>query len=277
MRSHQVRLILWGLTMALLHGCSGPDDPAWRINKTRVLAAKVMVDAEPERASIRPGEAFHVDWLVVNPDGPVDVSYKLSVCKQAELTRDVDCEGPTFVEVSGNGKVPTIAATAPGAQDLAGITHLLIRGTIDQRDVVMSAPLELSGAEQNHNPAIAPDPLHFGSDLWTAEDGPCAPPMPEILADDATHEISFVVSAADREPGETLQLSHFTTAGELDRQFSIAEPEAPPGDVELKVTWIAKRGHATPEGKVVRFFFVLRDSRGGTSSTTRALCMRPAP
>jgi hypothetical protein len=66
---------------------------------------------------------------------------------------------------------------------------------------------------------------------------------------------------------ESLQLSHFTTAGDLTRAFeTIAwDSEA----LERSVSWTAPE-----EPGLVRFWLVLRDFRGGGAFVERAACVR---
>lgn len=274
--------LLFPWIASALTACGEPDDPAWRIAKTRVLGARAEADADRTRASIRPGEAFRVAWFVVGPDGETEAPYRLGLCRSAELVRDVDCDGPNFVEVSGRTGAPSMFASAPELGALNGATHLLVKGFVGDRDVVLSIPIERAEADANRHPDLPPDAVRFDGEPWPEAGTGCGSSSPEIAADDAEHTIRVLVPDAAREAlpdglRETLQLSHFTTAGELDRQFSVVEAEAPAGDAALDVSFVAKRGHATPDGRTVHVYLALRDSRGGMSFTKRALCMRQIP
>ena len=80
---------------------------------------------------------------------------------------------------------------------------------------------------------------------------------------------------------ESLQISHFTTAGELERQFSAIDDEENEEDLDLspEVDWSLPDLEELPElpasGVAVRFAFLVRDGRGGIDSTNRALCIIP--
>jgi hypothetical protein len=64
-----------------------------------------------------------------------------------------------------------------------------------------------------------------------------------------------------------LQLSHFTTAGDLSRAFeSIAWDSA---ELQRQVSWTAPKAPG-----LVRFWLVLRDFRGGSAFTERAACVQ---
>ena len=72
---------------------------------------------------------------------------------------------------------------------------------------------------------------------------------------------------------ERLLISHFTTAGELERQFSSLEDD---DELEQTVEWDLPPPEEIPTaGRPVRFVFVVRDGRGGTSWTERNLCVVP--
>jgi len=75
---------------------------------------------------------------------------------------------------------------------------------------------------------------------------------------------------------ERLQLSRFTTAGKLKSQFSFVEATDDSASTAVAVTWDAPEAADVPAaGAAVTFTFVVRDDRGGTDWTTRALCVAP--
>ena len=73
---------------------------------------------------------------------------------------------------------------------------------------------------------------------------------------------------------ESLQISQFTTAGELNSQFSFVEAADDNPTTTVAVTWEAPQVAEVPaSGLAVTFTFVTRDNRGGTDWTTRAVCV----
>lgn len=82
---------------------------------------------------------------------------------------------------------------------------------------------------------------------------------------------------------ESLLLSHALTrgGGELDRYFSKLYPEEPDAEAEISFTYTPPKQSAEGElrvpenGRLVRFYFTLRDERGGLDFTTRELCLVP--
>jgi hypothetical protein len=109
-----------------------------------------------------------------------------------------------------------------------------------------------------------------------------APMVPSVKAASHSHEITLTLAGDQSEPlavvsshsatRETIQLSHYVTAGELERAYSIVDFEQPPARVKLH--WSAPAVVAA-DGQLVRFYFVVRDGRGGVDWTTRAVCVVP--
>ena len=66
---------------------------------------------------------------------------------------------------------------------------------------------------------------------------------------------------------ESLQLSHFTTAGELSRAFDSVPWDSE--ELERQVSWTAPK-----QPGLVRFWLVLRDFRGGGAFIERAACVQ---
>jgi len=150
----------------------------------------------------------------------------------------------------------------------------------------VSLEFELARASDvNLNPGFAAEPLRLDGEAWTtdARDTACAGSgLVEVRAGSGDHPIAIAVAADARDPlprseefdpeREELQISHFSSDGRLARPFSgLAAGSA---DTEVGVTWRAPRS-ASAEGELVRFWFVVRDLRGGSDFTTRALCVVP--
>jgi hypothetical protein len=71
---------------------------------------------------------------------------------------------------------------------------------------------------------------------------------------------------------EELRLAHFSTDGGFTRAFSALAADDP--EHVADVSWEAP-STAPVGGQLARFWFVLRDLRGGSSFTSRALCIVP--
>jgi hypothetical protein len=146
-------------------------------------------------------------------------------------------------------------------------------------------------ATSNENPSFQAVRVSLDQASWSewSEPGAAASPcvslsetVPRVKADGGAHEISLTFADNLSEPiatvsshsasHETIQLSHFVTAGDLARAFSTVDFAKLPAQVS--VTWSAPT-KVPADGQLVRFFFVLRDGRGGVDWSIRALCVTP--
>jgi hypothetical protein len=82
---------------------------------------------------------------------------------------------------------------------------------------------------------------------------------------------------------EELIVSHAITTrgGELDGYADAVARETPDDEAEIEIEYTPpaqsdkERQHIDDAGRLVRFYFALRDQRGGTDFTTRELCVLP--
>ena len=129
------------------------------------------------------------------------------------------------------------------------------------------------------------DPLpEPAAGVLDGEPTPCPAGIPVVAVDGATHEIGVTVTDASLETfsvmdddgsvetlTEEIQISHFVTAGELDRQFSLIDVD----DRVATVEWAAPTAESLGAGeRVVEVLLVARDGRGGMAWSGRALCVR---
>jgi hypothetical protein len=148
-----------------------------------------------------------------------------------------------------------------------------------------------AGESANLNPSFASVAVSFDDADWptsiepSAQSSGClhdAALMSTVRADGARHHIALDLPKDLAEPlspltthsatSETITLSHYTTAGDLERAFSAVDLTLPAPQVA--VPWTAP-ATVPSYGQLVRFYFVLRDGRGGSDWTTRALCVVP--
>jgi len=121
-------------------------------------------------------------------------------------------------------------------------------------------------------------PLHDERTFVTALDEPraaasCDAGAPELAAS-SVHRVDIALGADAREPqngsaaapGESLQLSHFSTSGAFERQYSFVEGDQQP---EATLTW-----RAPAAGTAVKQYLVVRDGRGGVSWASWSFCAR---
>jgi hypothetical protein len=82
---------------------------------------------------------------------------------------------------------------------------------------------------------------------------------------------------------EELEIAHALTdlGGKLERYFSVLERDVPDSQAEISFDYTppGDNGEAadtlTQKGRLVRFYFVARDERGGVDYTVRELCLLP--
>lgn len=287
---------LFGLLCALpaLAGCDDPLKSVELVAAPRVLGGRVEVMGDAGRAAPAPGEGATFSLLVASPDSEQSYAYALSACPAAaDRGARTACAAPAFSRASGNARVPSLDFEVPAELDSAGRVAILGvvcpagapladgSGCDTQPSLPLQLELELArDADTNRNPELPAAALSFDGQPWPdlpLPDGACAGlGLPE-LAPDSAHELGVELSESDRDPlpaassldppRESLQLSHFVSAGDVTRAFET-------------IAWnqdeLARRvGFTAPsELGLVRFWFVLRDFRGGSAFTSRAVCVR---
>lgn len=160
------------------------------------------------------------------------------------------------------------------------------------RETAVSAPVWVAdAAHTNRNPATE-GALTFDGAAWAAQGsaGDACVLGPRVAAGSKKHELGLTVAETDRETydvlqgdpprpsatRETLELSLFATSGKMRTPFLFLEGEDTTVAPTAATTWDAPAAEDLPAGDgdiAVAFTFVLRDGRGGTSWTTRSLCV----
>jgi hypothetical protein len=159
-------------------------------------------------------------------------------------------------------------------------------GAVDETDIQLTVRLQL-GEAGNAPPTLGDDPVAIDGAAWAADASPAegaaegldpGAGIPSVLADGEEHPVTVLADAADREPGEALQLSAFATAGRFDSQFTgVAAGDTAPA-TSMKLAWTPPAASEIPAaGRTVRFVLVLRDLRGGVDWQTRTLRLVPPP
>lgn len=292
--------------LVALSGCDDPLKAVDTIEGPRVLAARVEVEGDPARTSPNPGETVHVTWLVATPEGDAPSGFGLGVCSAAPRGhgRSACREAPfAFQSAEPSSDRPRFDFTVPAELDaseqpiLAVFGSLCPRGSghIDEQGAACDGAEELAVSldfllatpdDINQNPDFADDSLLLDGAPWPlapAATEPCQGlGLPELPYSKAEHSIGIRPPDSARQPlaqkssadpaRESLQLAHFSSAGDLSSAFSNLLATDPATSVTIR--WTAPND-APAGGKVVRFWFVLRDGRGGSDFTERALCVLP--
>lgn len=119
----------------------------------------------------------------------------------------------------------------------------------------------------------------------------------QVRAGSEKHEVRVRFDPSDREPyqyeiaengvpqvrdgRETVLLSHAisTNGGKLERHFSQIDGDRPDAEAEIRFDYEPPKQsdeadqRIPPGGRLVRFYFTLRDERGGVDFATRELCL----
>ena len=286
-------------TTMMVLGCGGDLPQASRLERTRVLGARVQVTADPGRADAQPGEAAAVEWVLAGPRAPGALAWSFGVCTAI----DGACQDAPGMPTQGNGAAVLVPFTMPAATD--DVRRPMMIGAICEGGAPGSnaaglptcgagttsanvARFQLPASAGNRHPQIGDDVIELDGAPWTARaagdaGGPCddTSGLPVVAPSDTERRFRMVTDANDRDavtPAgelEGLQLSSFATAGELAGQYTTVDPTDTRPDADLTGKWttpVAKDVPAT--GLTVHFVFVMRDGRGGLDLTDRALCVR---
>lgn len=283
-------------------GCAEEQDPASLIEKPRVLGARIDVLDRPGQASPKPGETVTVTWLMAAPGELPPIGWAFALCRARDAAA-LACGGEPFATVQGHD-APELRLAIPAAETLGDARELVLFGRIcaasdpilvettgepactgggDGTTVSVAIPLQ---REQGNAHPRFEGPLSFAGMPWAT--GTACDQLPRVFVGTKDHVIRIETSAADRETYEAtlgdpprptpvrerLQISQFTTAGELNRSFSFVEADDPSDAPTVEMKWDAPLAKDVPAaGMLVRFTFVARDLRGGLAATTRAVCV----
>jgi hypothetical protein len=296
----------------LLGACDDPSKEPQRIENNRVLGARVEPLADPTRASLLPGEAARVRWLVADPRPARPLGWALGVCPAIPVSGGLPrCGGPFFthaISLEPRAEEPEFELVVPSRAELGTFVDLVVLGVIcadgqpssvdsscvgpgveaTRVDFYLRVPV---AGEPNHNPSLADAELSWDGTPWTAPTSElfgqtdctlATEDVPRVGRGSTGHAIRATVADGDREAltsanaldprRETLALSHFSTAGKLARPESILEPTDATNT--MAVSWDAPEAAAN-EGTLTRFYFVTRDLRGGVDWTERVVCVEP--
>ncbi len=286
--------LLAACSLLSVASCEDPLKDPQRIEEPRLLGVRVAtVD---DAATVVPGQSFDVEVLVASPDGPLGALLSYRFCVAEDTDRGVpSCAEEPFSEGTielADG--PVVLDAPPSLEDGA---HLVLLGVAcpESEPVFGDAPLEwtCSGGEipltfSFDVFAAATEKANFNPDLSELTvsiagneiplDAPevaasCAGDAPEVPVDE-TAEVLFALGEDAREFAdgsserslEGLQISHFSTGGGYERQYSFVDPT---DASEVRLKW-----DAPSETGAVKHYVVVRDQRGGVSWATFSLCVK---
>ncbi len=149
------------------------------------------------------------------------------------------------------------------------------------------------GTVTNYNPNFADNMLSFMGDAWAplaqmpdatgCANLPASPDLPHYSLRAGNGVLKLQIDDTDRETFsdpqgvehvESLLVSHYTTLGSMERQYSAIDLDDPRADLAVTVSWKMPDADEVDEtGSVVRFYFFARDDRGGFGWTMRYACL----
>ena len=281
-----------------------------RVLGARVEVAAAPERASPapgERATLRwlvadPEPARLLSWSMIVCEAE-EVARGLPICARPPFF-SAESGAPRLAQ-------PILELTVPAEAELAGKPRLVVQGVVcadgvarlgsswpdsrcegdgAERTLVMQYVFVERAGFSNHNPSLVELGVWLDGEPWAAPDPdwppsqPCTegpPDLRRVAAGSGEHRIELAPDQASREPLdddplgrslETLQLSHFVTAGEIERPFSAIEGED--ADPSVTLSWVAP-STAPAGGTRVRLYVVARALRGGADWTLRTLCVTP--
>jgi hypothetical protein len=283
-----VKAVLFAVSaLSLLAACEEPLKQAQLLEEPRVLGVRVATG--DDRSSLLPGEPALLQVLVAGPDGAVGGRMAYRWCEAAASVRGVPyCAAAPFAEDSVDLDGAPFEASLPATLEpdvrLALLGAVCLTGEPELGDDATgsrcsdaTAPLDFSfdaraGGDdfENMNPELSalqvlvdgvPVPLD------AVDASPTCDAAAPSVDTGATSDIVFELGDGARDDdAESLQLSHFATAGEYARTFSFVERGKA---LRAGVEWQAPAAE-TP----VKHYVVVRDGRGGLSWATFSLCVR---
>ncbi len=298
------RLGSLALAVLALGGCIEELDPATLIARPRVLGARVEPADDATRAWPLAGETARVRWLVAQPGEPAPVAWAFLACAAVVTpTGETFCGGDPIAfaqQAEPVMEAPAVEVPVPAgfAADEVLVLGVVCAGSAPRLDleareigcepggseekVQVTIPVWDGEGEPNHHPVIPDDALTLSGAPWPAATGVplegCDGASVTRL-DAGTDEVTIGLSIPDGEReateeagSEELLVSHFVTAGEIARQFSLIDDASPAVEVDFTAP---PAEDLPPGGRRVDLHVVVRDQRGGVAWTSRPLCVVP--
>lgn len=293
-RRHPLRWSLPVSLLVLLLGSSGCEDPlknAQRIEAPRVLGVRATTGND--QSSLERGQSARFEVLFAGPEGPLAARVAYTLCPTARSVRGVPyCNQDALAAGSVDLATDHIEVDVPDS--LRQDTSLALLGVAcgegearqsgaplnwscsgEEPPLRFSFDVWMSRAEfTNHNPDLSELRVNVGGVDVALDESQSAPSCEDgamRMAAGETHDVEITLGAASRERvsgeadvDEALQLSHFSTRGLFERQFSFVTERNRP---EVKLAWTA------PErSDPVKQYLVVRDGRGGVSWASWSFC-----
>lgn len=199
-------------------------------------------------------------------------------------------DGPSLIDADQIALFGAFCTSGTPISEPAGVDPLTTHcPSPSERPLFASLELPLArGPATNANPSFEAATFGFDGETWPDLDEradatlSCAEGtslVPSVQVGGAGHTLEITLRSNLSEPlemqtahspgSETLQLAHYTTGGDLERAYSTVGESG-----KVKLTWSASIDDEA-SARLVLFYFVLRDGRGGLDWRRRAVCVVP--
>lgn len=258
-----------------------PIEPPYRLDRPRLLGAKVVVVADPNRASVRPGDAVIVETFTASAarDRGAFASAAFTVCAAIDDPIEARCAGPRFGDGVANGPDdPKHAFTVP--RDFTGKMLVFATFCIEGEASIAAAELRGActrgfgqdmvvrfevGAADHRHPSLPAGAIVVDGVPLPDRRGRCGDGATTVRADGLSHTVTIEV--AGLEPSEVPLVSHVVTIGKLEGLYSSSGD-----DGKFRVDWEIPADFAG-ERFDARIHVVVRDGRGGTAARVADVCL----
>lgn len=285
-------LLISCVSLATLSGCGDPLEFAQTLEETRTIG--VRVSGPDGEARVEAGQSASFELLFAGPGGTEQLAFAYRLCPAADSARGVPyCAGDSWQEdqidwdgtpisfsvpddVEGNTRFAILGAACESGQPRLAEDPLDWKCSDDSPVLRVSFDAWTGGDEfQNQNPDLSELSIEIEGDSLSIEEeslkAGCDDQSVRVKAAE-TVEFFFELGEGAREKTEDapeakelLQLSHFSTAGRFDRQFTILEAQEKP---EILREWEAPK-----EPGSVKIYLVVRDGRGGVTWASTSVCV----
>ncbi len=282
--NEKIHALLIAVAASSAVACGEPMKKAQEIEEPRTLA--VQIEGQDGSATPAPGDDATLRVLFAGPSGPQRVNVAYKICESADSARGVPyCVGEVYEEGSQDGVDSLLEVAFSVPESAADETRIAVLGVAcetgeptlaedpddfhcsgGETPLAFSFDAYLGGAEENENPDLSGILIEIDGREVTLEGADEPPSCDESVAMvDAEKSLVVTVEYGSdaREEDEWLQVSHFATKGEYERQYTILEPDE---RLATEIEWESSKAGAS------KHYVVVRDGLGGVSFVTFSVC-----
>lgn len=199
-----------------------------------------------------------------------------------EVAEDFAGAGRLFTGIVCRNGIPEF-----GAEGFTCAENDDAEGPLEVEEFYSSVAVQQDDESSNHNPELSALSLRLDGESWPAWEGnmlptaddcdPASPQFPEIPADEVmTLEVGYAANDREQVDGksEVMRISHRATDGSFSSSASYLPRDRKAdknGLLLAEVDWETPPADQKSE-RLIRFYFAVRDGRGGFAATERFAC-----